>query len=162
LFTKYEHPSIELAISGKHGVENWVDHLLDELNSPELVSAIIRAREADRPVGAVLLEFATEGSGASKAGAHKILNELGSLAGNILADFALTYKATGGVYLTGSMSLALSDYLVQNTGFINSFLRRGSKDHASWLEDMLKSTPIYLITDPDVAAVGALELACQL
>jgi glucokinase len=86
---------------------------------------------------------------------------MGSFVGGFLADFALMYRATGGIYLTGSVSLALSEYWAEQTDFKKAFVRRGSAEHqyAPWLEPMLKAVPIYLMTDPHVATSGALALA---
>ncbi|MEK7153238.1 MAG: glucokinase, partial [Patescibacteria group bacterium] len=105
LFKKYDYPSVEHAISGKHGMENWVDHILTEFDAPALTRAIKRAEKNDRPLGAVLLEFATEGSGNDKESARVILGHMGTLVGNVLANYALAYKATGGIYLIGSVSV---------------------------------------------------------
>jgi len=159
LFTKYKHPSIELAISGKHGVESWIEHSPEMHEATELAEAIERAKIADQPVGAVLLAFATEGSGKSQEAAKTILGHMGALVGNVLADIALAYLATGGVYLTGSVSLGLAEYWAAQTDFNKAFVRSGTKEHAAWLEDVLSSMPIYLITDPNIGATGALALA---
>jgi glucokinase len=161
LFTKYEHPSIELAISGSHGVGGWIAHSPELSSAPKLKAALARAGEADRPAGAVLLEFATQGDGASKKAAHDILDNMGKLVGNTLADYALAFKSTGGIYLTGSVSLGLAEYWAANTGFAKSFVRRGTPEHAPWLEDLLSNIPIYLVIDPNIAAAGALALAKQ-
>ncbi len=159
LTKNYPHPSVELALSGKHGVEGWVDVALGELDAPELAAAVEHARNNDQPVGVVLLEFATHGKGRSQAAAQIILGHMGSLVGHILADKALAYKASGGIYLTGSVSMGLSEYWAEETDLIKSFVRIGTKEHAPWLEELLSNIPIYLITNPDIAASGALALA---
>jgi glucokinase len=156
---KYPHPSIELALSGKHGVEAWIDHSPELKDAPELQSALQRAREAGRPVGAVLYEFAEEGKGASQKAAHQILDHMGTLVSHTLADYALTYKATGGLYLVGSVSLALGEYWAEKTDFAESFIRSGTEDHAPWLEGFLSNVPVYLITNPNISVAGALALA---
>lgn len=159
LSKKYDFPSVELAISGKHGVENWLEHLLSELDAPELTEAIHRAEADDRPLGMVLLEFATEGKGKSQKAAHAVLDHMGTLVGSILASYALVFKATGGIYLTGSVSVGLGEYWAKHTDFAKAFMRKGMPEHAPWLEAMTSAIPIYLSTDPHVAVAGALELA---
>lgn len=161
IFTKYKHTSVELAISGKHGVESWVEHSPEMHDAPELAAAVERTQKANRPIGAVLLEFASEGTGKSRGAAQAILGHMGMLVGSVLADFVLAYMATGGVYLTGSVSLGLAEYWAEHTGFNKAFVRTGTKDHATWLKDVLGNTPIYLVTDPNIGVAGALTLAKQ-
>ncbi len=159
LRSNFKHPSVELALSGKHGIESWIAHSPEMASAPDLATALEKARKEDRPVGAVLLEFATEGHGTAQAAAHAVLDDFAVLAANILADYTLVYKATGGVYLTGSVALALGEYLADKTSFTKAFVRVGSKEHAPWLEDFLSNVPIYLVTNPNVAVSGALSLA---
>jgi glucokinase len=158
LYTKYDHPSIEAALSGKHGMDNWVDYSLDTVDAPRLAHSIALARQTNNPVGAVLLEFATQGADPDKAVARTILGRFGTLLGDVLADFALAYKATGGIYLTGSVAVGLGEYLAQSTDMIATFVRTTEKDYISW-EKFLSDIPIHLITDPNVAVAGALRIA---
>jgi glucokinase len=159
IFTKYEHPSVELALSGMYGIESWVEHSPEMRTALELADAVKRAEQAGRPVGAVLLAFATEGNGPSRDAARSILNNMGALAGNVMADYALYSLATGGMYMTGSVSLGLAEYWAEETDFVKAFVRRGTDTHAPWLEETLKNTPIYLVMDPNVAVKGALAWA---
>lgn len=154
LHQAYPQASAELAIAGKYGVQNLINHFLDTSKAPALHAAITRAQASDRPLGAVLLEFATEGADADQAVAKTILGHMGALAGAYLGDLALTFKATGGVYLSGSVALGLSEYWAEQTDFIERFGKPGGV-HAEWLTKI----PIYLATDPDVAVAGALALA---
>ncbi|HEV2413000.1 MAG TPA: glucokinase [Candidatus Saccharimonadales bacterium] len=156
---KFKYPSIETALSGRFGVESWVEHSPEIKGAKELKHSIDLAIENGRPVGAVLLEYATESKGASKAAAHAILENMGSLVANILGDYALVYKATGGIYLVGSVSLALAEYWAKQASFEKSFIRKGTKEHAPWMEGFFSDLPIYLATDPHIAAAGALALA---
>lgn len=159
IFSQYEHPSVELALSGMFGIETWIEHTPEMRGARELADAVARAREAGRPVGAVLLAFATEGLGPSRAAAQMILGDMGALVGNVLADYALGSLATGGLYLTGSVSLGLAEYWAENTDMITAFVRTGTSDHAPWLEETLRDLPIYLVTSPNIAVEGALALA---
>ncbi|HUS26167.1 MAG TPA: glucokinase [Nevskiaceae bacterium] len=156
LHKKHPHASLELAIAGKYGVDNLVDYCLEALQATELQQAIQRARQAERPTGAVLLEFATEGKNDTQKAAHDILECLGGIMGTILSDLALHYKATGGIYLAGSVGLGLGEYLAEKTSMNERFVRTGSVHH-----DMVQKMPIYLLINPNIAVVGALSLAKQ-
>ena len=151
---KYPHASAELALSGKYGIDNLVDHSLETQKAPSLEGAINRAREENRPVGAVLLEFATEGQDVDQKTAETILRHMGAMVGSVIRDFAVAFKATGGIYLTGSVALYLGEYFAKSTELNERFIHPGAV-HDTWLERV----PINLVTDSNVAAVGALELA---
>lgn len=157
LHKKYPHASAELALSGKHGVNNLVDHSLETQEAPNLAGAVERARTEDRPVGAVLIEIATQGEGADQKTAQAILRKMGAMIGSVIRDLTVAYKATGGVFLTGSVALALGEYFAENTELKDRFVRSGAV-HDTWLENV----PISLVTDPNVAVVGALALAKSL
>lgn len=159
LFSRYSDPSWELALSGKFGFDNWLEFLSDKIHAPKLGHSLELAVEAGRPSGAVLLEYATEGSGEDQAAAHQVLDCLAGLTATALSSIALAYKSTGGIYLTGSVSSALAEYWAESTGFNRAFIRHGSEDHAPWLEPYLEQVPIYLVIDPHIAVKGALALA---
>jgi len=156
LQAKYPHVSAELALTGKAGIENLIDHSLEQHGDTELAQTIAHARAAGQPVGAVLLAFATEGQGQSKELAHKILGHLGNMLGSVIRDLCVAFSATGGVYMTGSIALALGEYFARETGFLQRFVHQGAT-HDTWIQKI----PIYLIIDPHVAVKGALELAKQ-
>lgn len=153
---KYSHVSAEIALSGKMGINHLVDHVLTEHYDTDLIAAIKRAREAGRPVGSVLLEFAEAGEGISRDVARMVLEYLGNMLGSTMCDLAIAFVARGGVYLTGSVALALGEYLAAETNLLHRFARNGTV-HDDWLERV----PIHLVTDPHVAAKGALALARQ-
>lgn len=154
LLKQSPHASAERALSGKHGIDNLINHSLESLEAPRLASAVERARAENRPVGAVLLEIATQGEGIDQEAAQGILRKMGAMLGSVLRDWTVAYHATGGVYLTGSVALALGEYFAQNTEMNDRFVAKGPEND-SWLE----SVPISLVTDPNVAVVGALTLA---
>lgn len=158
LYTKHTDPSWELALSGKYGIDSWLEFLSPKLHAPALGKALERAMADGRPRGAVLLEFALEGTGADQEAAHTILDYMGCLVANALSNLALTFKTSGGIFLTGSVSLALAEYWAERTGFADEFLKHGTPDHAPWLETFLTHIPVYLVTDPHIAAKGALFL----
>lgn len=154
LQAKTAHVSAEQGLSGRHGIENLINHALDAQKTPKLAAEVAKAKRANNPVGVVLRDNALYGEPADKAAAQQILNLLGGLTGSLLRDLALVSKATGGIYLTGSMALGLGEYLAEHTALIEQFVGQGAA-HADWLQNI----PIYLVTDPDVATKGALLLA---
>ena len=157
MLDKDPHASAERALSGKHGIDNLIDHSLDASKAPYLAGAVERARADNRPVGAVLLEIATQGEGVDQAAAQTILRRMGAMVGSALRDWVVTYHATGGVYLTGGVALALGEYFAQNTEMSDRFVVPGPEKD-TWLEKV----PISLVTDPHVAVVGALALAKEM
>ncbi|MDB5185543.1 MAG: glk, partial [Candidatus Saccharibacteria bacterium] len=154
LWQKYPNASAEFALSGKHGFNNLMDKPLLAARAPKLARAVNTARQNDQPIGVVLSEFARLGKGSSKRMAQGILMQMGNMVGSLLRDYAVTFKATGGVYLTGSVSHGIGEYLAEHTGFNKRFVCEGAV-HAEWLKDV----PICLIDDPHIAVVGALALA---
>ncbi|HEY4161054.1 MAG TPA: glucokinase, partial [Candidatus Saccharimonadales bacterium] len=154
LLEKDSHASAERALSGRHGIDNLIDHSLDNAEAPQLAAAVEKARVKNRPVGAVLLEMATHGDGADRVAAQTILRRMGALVGSALRDWTVTHHATGGVYLTGSVALALGEYYRDYTEMNDRFVVPGPEQD-TWLEKV----PINLVTDPHVAVAGALALA---
>ncbi|HVU59731.1 MAG TPA: glucokinase [Candidatus Saccharimonadales bacterium] len=153
---EHKHVSVELALSGKYGIESLTDHILALHKTDTLAAAVKRARQAGRPTGAVLREIAEQGDGNDRAVARIILHHLGNMIGSALRDYAVLFKATGGVYMTGSVSLGLADYFAKKTDFIKRFIHPGAA-HSGWIERI----PIYLVTDPYITVRGALALARQ-
>ena len=156
----YPHASAESSLSGLHGIDNLVSYIFSQADGSvsyanALGEAIVEDRRAGSPVGATLLEFATKGDDdANQDTAQTILRHFGEMTGSALRDLAVATKATGGVYMTGSVALGMYEYLAENTKFSQRFVREGAP-HAKWLEKV----PISLIIDPHVAAIGALALA---
>lgn len=153
---KYPRVSAEIALSGKTGIDHLIDHVLSIHYDTELIGAINRSRAAGQPVGAVLLEFAEAGEGTSRDVARIALEQLGGMIGSAMRNLALTFVASGGIYLTGSVSLALGEYLAEHTRMLTRFVHPGAVH-----ESLVEKIPIYLVTDPHVAAKGALWLARQ-
>lgn len=153
---QHPHASAENALSGKYGIDNLISYYLKHDQAPDLAKSIAAAREEDRPVGAVLLAYALEGKGKDQAAAEAILKRYGSMVGSAIRDLAVTFVASGGVYLTGSVALAMGEYFAEHTDMSGRFIHEGAV-HDNWLKD----TPIYLVTDPHVAVKGALSLARQ-
>jgi glucokinase len=159
----YPHVSAEFALGGEYGIDTLVDYALEEPDetakeATALRNAVGEARLDKYPTGAVLMDFATEGEGgASQETAEEILRHFGAMTGSVLRDLTVATKATGGVYMTGTVALETYGYLAETTEFNQRFVRAGAP-HDEWLERV----PISLIIDPHAAAVGALALAKEL
>jgi len=157
LHAKYPHASAELALGGKHGIGNLVDHVLVSSSARKLSEAVAAARATGRPLGGVLLAFVAEGEGADRSAAEQILQRMGAMIGSVLRDLAVAYMATGGIYLTGSIALTMGEYLAEHTALRDRFVRPGAAH-----DNRLEHVPISLLTDPHIAARGALALAKEL
>src|SRR5581483_5098242 len=153
----HSHISAKLALAGKYGIDSLTDFLLAEHPAPLLAAAIATARQHGQATGMVLRAYAAEGKGKDQQVAAAILAQLGAMLGSVLHDFALCYKATGGIYLIGSVSTGLAAYLAENTAFCERMVNPGAM-HDTWLA----SIPLYLVTDPHIGARGALRLAEQM
>ena len=86
------------------------------------------------------------------------LSILGAQAGNI----ALTYRAEGGVYLTGFVLVELVKQLRQKQvaieTFFTSFLEAFSHKEGQFA-DMNKKTPVYVVCKLGLAMMGAAQQA---
>lgn len=154
LQTQHVHVSAELALAGKSGLDSLINHTLADHPADKLATAVSHARTANLPVGAVLLEFATQGTGPERATSRLILQRLGAMLGSALRDLAVAFRATGGIYLTGSYILAVGQYLSDETDLLQRFVHPGAV-HEEWIAKI----PLYLVDDPHVAVKGALQLA---
>jgi len=71
-----------------------------------------------------------------------------SLLGSVAGDIALVHGAQGGIYLGGGILPKMSEFFLQSS-FLERFLDK------SPMEEYLSNIPIYLITSPDAALIGA-------
>jgi glucokinase len=91
---------------------------------------------------------AKEGDGAARAAVAMFVRLLGRFAGGL----ALSFKATGAVYLTGGVACALGPMLDAQV-FRAAF--EAHPPHAAWLRRM----PSYVITDAEPGLVGCAVFA---
>lgn len=154
LHKKYPRASVELGLSGRHGIDNLIDYMASRKPAPKLMQSVNRARAKNLPVGAVLLAYATEGEGQDRLVAQQTLQHLGALLGAAVRDLAVVTKATGGIYLMGSVAVALGMYLADETPFLERFVHAGATH-----DGMLKQIPIFLVSEQNVGVHGALALA---
>lgn len=156
LQSQHPHASAERALSGKHGIKNLVRHSLEQLPKSRLSQAVERALQADQPLGTVLLEFALEDKGSAGQAARRILGNFDAMIGSVVLNLTVAFNATCGVYLTGSVGLGLGEYLAEQTDFKQRFIQAGSVH-----DERLEKIPIQLVTNPNVAVIGALAIALE-
>lgn len=96
-------------------------------------------------------QIATEGSD------HACIDTLSvfcNMLGGVAADVALTQGATGGVYLGGGILPKIADF-VNKSELVRHFLDKPP------MEDYVANIPVWLITDPEAALVGASLLSAD-
>jgi glucokinase len=144
--------SVEELISGKHmfmlydalvacGYEPWTNR----------AHAYI---EQCRRTGVGIGPYLTDGAIRGEPFCVDFMAIVGSLLGQYLRNLAVFTLAKGGIYLTGGvMQPAVARYLFKRTPLLKAFA--GGRTHNDWLSRI----PIYLVTDTELGAKGALQLA---
>ena len=97
------------------------------------VSEIIEAAESDPAAERAITLFVTT---------------YGAYVGNL----ALLYQPMGGIYVGGQVATDLQ-YWMQSEHFLNACLKKGR------MSNIVKQTPIYLVTDSEINLQGAIETA---
>lgn len=82
------------------------------------------------------------------AAARQSISLFSGIAGTALANMALIFLASGGIYLGGGVIAHLGG-LFDCDAFAAAFTKEGA------FRDMLADTPVYLITDPAAVSLGA-------
>jgi glucokinase len=117
-------------------------HAGDE--SEELSEALKRA---DASMAAAL---AASSDPVCRDAVEMFVSLIGSAAGNL----ALTFRATGGMYLTGDVVLALRAHLISGV-FASAFSRKAP------MQELLGKIPVYAILNPRAALLGAATVAAR-
>lgn len=142
------HVSVERIVSGRGLVviHRW---LIDEKGAKAPSWLIERMKEYDP--ARLISEAALRGEdlGCRKA-LEMFVAVLGAVAGN-LALIALTY---GGIYLGGGILPKILPFLKEEN-FLNSFTNKGR------FRDLLKTIPVYVITNEQPALLGAAVYLCN-
>lgn len=149
LRSRQEHVSWERVVSGRDGLRNILEFLLETGRTsvdPERQSYLRELPD----IGAVLLQDASKGHAYAMQVLERFTIYLGAEAGNL----ALKALATGGVYIGGGLCKRVFD-MVSIEHFYRGFVAKGR------FRAMLADIPIYRVDDPDVALVGAAVVAAQ-
>lgn len=78
-----------------------------------------------------------------------VLTLFSEMFGAAAGNSALLLMATGGIYLTGGLSIALEEHLRNDPTFINNFLNKGR------LRPMLEKFPIFIVKNSLIGVKGA-------
>ena len=103
------------------------------------------------------MEITVKGKNGQCKLCRKVLLLFIEIFGEIAGDVSLLTMPTAGVYLSGGITVALQELIVENKElFLSHFTNKDG------LEDVLKTFPIYLVKNPDLGLLGAKEAARRL
>lgn len=148
LHQRYGHVSKERVLSGP-GLEHVYRFLVERGGGGE--SPTVRQAIASGDPPAVIVEHAVRQSDPLCVQALDLfVDAFGARAG----DLALTFRATGGVYLGGGIAPKILGRL-QGGAFMDAFRRKGR------LSSLLERVPVQVIVSPDAGLLGAAVVADQ-
>lgn len=143
LESRYGHVSYERLLSGQ-GLSNIFSIILEELESGDSDTMACRPRQKMHP--AQITAMAKSGNREALE-TFRIFSEiLGAACGN----YALTYMATGGIFIGGGMIPKILP-LIDKEAFENAFLNKGR------FKDFLDNIPVYVILDETAPSIGAMR-----
>ena len=141
---RYGHVSYERLLSGQ-GLSNIFSIILEELESGDSDTMACRPRQKMHP--AQITAMAKSGNREALE-TFRIFSEiLGAACGN----YALTYMATGGIYIGGGMIPKILP-LIDKEVFENAYLNKGR------FKDFLNNIPVYVILDETAPSIGAMQI----
>lgn len=144
LLAKYEHASYERVISGE-GIANIYNFFKESGNAaePDWLAEKIAGTSDPNPI-IVAHSHGEESVEICSKTMETFISVLGAEAGNL----ALKVLARGGVYLAGGIPPKIMP-LLQSDRFVQSFYCKGR------MSELVKSMPLYVITHPEPALLGA-------
>ncbi len=146
---QFERVSWERLLSGS-GMVNTYRYLLASAVAPE--QAAVRTEMEQEDPAAVITRHGLARTDCLSERALDLFCEIfGAQAGNL----ALTVVATGGVYLAGGIAPRIAERL-KSGPFLTAFRDKGR------LSDLLSRIPVHVITNPDVALLGAAAVAARI
>lgn len=142
LESQYGHVSYERLLSGQ-GLSNIFSYILEELEASNTDALACRPRQKMHP--AQITAMAKSGNREALRVFHIFSEILGAACGN----YALTYMATGGIYIGGGMITKILP-LINREAFENAFLNKGR------FKDFINNIPVYVILDETAPSIGAM------
>ena len=140
---RYGHVSYERLLSGQ-GLSNIFSIILEELESGDSDTMACRPRQKMHP--AQITAMAKSGNREALE-TFRIFSEiLGAACGN----YALTYMATGGIFIGGGMIPEILP-LIDKEAFENAYLNKGR------FKDFLNNIPVYVILNETAPSIGAMR-----
>ncbi len=143
LESQYGHVSYERLLSGQ-GLSNIFSYILEELEASNTDALACRPRQKMHP--AQITAMAKSGNREALRVFHIFSEILGAACGN----YALTYMATGGIYIGGGMITKILP-LINKEAFENAFLNKGR------FKDFINNIPVYVILDETAPSIGAMN-----
>lgn len=143
---KYGHVSWERVVSGADGFNNLVAFHIDQKFTG--YEPWVDRLNAHKTVAFLVSEFADSGEDFAVNIMKEFVRFYGAEAGNL----ALKAVATGGVYVGGGIAPKIKKWMTSG-GFIESYVDKGR------FSDLLRSFPVWLIEDGDLALKGAAQFA---
>jgi glucokinase len=151
LLARYEQVSYETILSGR-GLMRLYEFLRDSGRAKEpawLTEALRQANDAPAVISKAAM--AVDAPGIAKLTLERFVRIYGAQAGNL----ALTFLATGGVYITGGIVLKNIEAMRCDT-FIQAFRRNAA------MESLLARVPVFVARPPEVCLLGARRMAMRL
>ena len=147
--------SVEDVIGGRHmwRLYEALRKVSNLAPSAEIEDAVQENLDQSKDIGPLVTGGALQGD----AFCEQFMEIYGHVLGQWLRNLALTYLATGGIYLTGGvMTEGVTKYLFTGHALPEAFL--GSPTH----DELLRAVQIYQVIDPNLAAKGAFNLAMRM
>lgn len=142
--------SCETLLCGR-GLVRIYKFLCDTGRAPEPPELAAAMRQADDPAALISASALTGDAPIAELALERFARIYGALAGNL----ALTYLATGGVYLAGGIAPKIIDVLARDP-FITAFNRNIA------MSALLQRMPVYVVLASDLCLRGARRLASAL
>ena len=143
LESQYGHVSYERLLSGQ-GLSNIFSYILEELEASDTDALACRPRQKMHP--AQITAMAKSGN----REAVRVFHIFSEILGAACSNYALTYMATGGIYIGGGMIPKILP-LINKEAFENGFLNKGR------FKDFINNIPVYVILDETAPSIGAMN-----
>lgn len=141
------HVSWERVVSGLDGFRNMYDVLVQR-RGEQPGCALAAAAALQHDIGAAVIEAADEGDPV----ADKILRWFVRLYGAEAGNLALKGLAVGGIYVGGGVAPRILPWL-RSGEFLKALTAKGR------FAELLAAMPVRVVTDPDLALIGAARFA---
>lgn len=143
LESQYGHVSYERLLSGQ-GLSNIFSYILEELEASDTDALACRPRQKMHP--AQITAMAKSGN----REALRVFHIFSEILGAACSNYALTYMATGGIYIGGGMMPKILP-LINKEAFESAFLNKGR------FKDFINNIPVYVILDETAPSIGAMR-----
>lgn len=140
LWRQWEHVPFERVLSGP---------------GLELLYGFLAGLEHPREAGGVRAAEITARADAGDPLACRTLTVFVGIYGSYLGNLALLWPARGGIYIVGGVAASISHWM-QRVEFLQSMQAKGC------MQELVRSMPVYLVTEKDPGLQGAARMVRQL